>query len=60
VQDKAVDLYVMERALRTTHTQDGLIEAVIEGYRGGSKRAPGVLQRLEGVRARGRKRVMVG
>lgn len=55
-----MDLHVMERALRTTHTQDGLIESVIEGYRGASKRAQGVLQRLDGVRARGRKRVMVG
>ncbi|KAJ1493934.1 kinase-like domain-containing protein [Baffinella frigidus] len=59
VEDKAVDLYVMERALESTHTQEGLMAMVLVGYRQ-SKRHQGTLLKLADVRMRGRKRVMVG
>ena len=32
-EDKAVDLYVLERALESTHTQQHLMEKVLEGYK---------------------------
>ena len=32
-EDKAVDLYVLERALESTHTQQGLMEKVLVGYK---------------------------
>ena len=60
-EDKAVDLYVLERAFASTHpeAEDGFRE-VLRAYGtsyGGAKR---VLKRLEEVRGRGRKRSMVG
>ena len=60
-EDKAVDLYVLERAFASTHpeAEDGfreLLRAYGTSY-GGAKR---VLKRLEEVRGRGRKRSMVG
>eukprot|EP00286_Rhodomonas_abbreviata_P019049 CAMPEP_0181310352 /NCGR_PEP_ID=MMETSP1101-20121128/12541_1 /TAXON_ID=46948 /ORGANISM="Rhodomonas abbreviata, Strain Caron Lab Isolate" /LENGTH=135 /DNA_ID=CAMNT_0023416977 /DNA_START=219 /DNA_END=626 /DNA_ORIENTATION=+ len=59
-EDKAVDLYVLERALESTHTQQGLMEAVVKGYKQGSKKQDSTLSKLADVRMRGRKRVMVG
>ena len=59
LEDKAVDLYVMERALESTHTQPGLMDLVLTGYRC-SKRGAATVARLADVRLRGRKRVMVG
>ena len=32
-EDKAVDLYVLERALESTHTQENLMDKVLEGYK---------------------------
>ena len=32
-EDKAVDLYVLERALESTHTQQGLMDKVLLGYK---------------------------
>jgi hypothetical protein len=54
-----VDLYVLERALESTHIQEGLMDKVIVGYNE-SKRAASTLAKLADVRMRGRKRVMVG
>lgn len=54
-----MDLYVLERALESTHIQEGLMDKVIVGYNE-SKRAASTLAKLADVRMRGRKRVMVG
>ena len=60
-EDKAVDLYVLERAFGSTHPEaeegfQGVLNAYGEAYKG----AKMVLKRLEDVRMRGRKRSMVG
>ncbi|KAH0551087.1 serine/threonine-protein kinase bud32 [Trichoglossum hirsutum] len=60
-EDRAVDLYVLERAFISTHSKaEGLFQEVLRSY-GESYRGAGVvLKRLEDVRMRGRKRSMVG
>ena len=62
-EDKAVDLYVLERAFTSTHPgfegEAGFGE-VLGVYGGSYKGAKRVLARLEEVRQRGRKRSMVG
>ena len=52
-EDKAVDLYVFERALKCGHSES-YIAAFYEGYR--AQGTESVLTRLESVRLRGRKR----
>ncbi|KIW63126.1 hypothetical protein PV04_10001 [Phialophora macrospora] len=64
-EDRAVDLYVLERAFGSTHPrQEGWFDAEVlqgqEGYRGSFKGSKVVLKRLDEVRLRGRKRSMVG
>ena len=64
-EDRAVDLYVLERAFGSTHPrqEDWFDQEVLqcsEGYRGIFKGAKVVLKRLEEVRMRGRKRTMIG
>jgi TP53 regulating kinase-like protein len=61
-EDKAVDLYVLERAFGSTHPESGTLFArVLEAYGAGLGRQwAGVLKKLEEVRLRGRKRSMVG
>lgn len=64
-EDRAVDLYVLERAFGSTHPrQEGWFDAEVlqsrEGYRGSFKGSQVVLKRLQEVRLRGRKRTMVG
>lgn len=60
-EDKAVDLYVLERAFGSTHpeAEDGFQE-VLKAYGDSYKGTKVVLKRLEDVRMRGRKRSMVG
>jgi len=60
-EDKAVDLYVLERAFGSTHpeAEDGFQE-VLNVYGQSYKGASVVLKRLEEVRMRGRKRSMLG
>ncbi|KAJ2160570.1 TP53 regulating kinase [Coemansia sp. RSA 552] len=59
-EDKAVDLYVLERAFVSTHPDsEGLFASVLEAY-ARDDLAHGVLRRLESVRLRGRKRDMTG
>lgn len=60
-EDKAVDLYVLERAFGSTHpeAEEGFQE-VLKVYGGSYKGAKVVLKRLEEVRMRGRKRSMLG
>lgn len=62
-EDRAVDLYVLERAFGSTHPrEEGFFHVVLEGYVEGAmgKWGKGVLKRLEGVRMRGRKKSMLG
>nr|CAI5818986.1 unnamed protein product [Callosobruchus analis] len=61
-EDKAVDLYVLERALLSTHSvAEKLFVNILDGYQANYKQGgKEVLKKLEEVRARGRKRTMVG
>jgi TP53 regulating kinase-like protein len=60
-EDKAVDLYVLERAFAATHpAAEPLFQEVLKAYGEGGKGAKGVLKRLADVRLRGRKRSMLG
>ncbi|TMW62933.1 hypothetical protein Poli38472_005551 [Pythium oligandrum] len=60
-EDKAVDLYVMERAFDSTHINSELLVAeVLRAYKACSRRADSTFQKLAAVRLRGRKRTMVG
>ncbi|RPA86800.1 kinase-like protein [Ascobolus immersus RN42] len=60
-EDKAVDLYVLERAFISTHPKaEGLFDEVLKAYAETSKGARIVLKRLDEVRLRGRKKSMVG
>ncbi|TRM66604.1 kinase-like domain-containing protein [Schizophyllum amplum] len=62
VEDKAVDLYVLERAFASTHPDsEPLFASVLAAYaRQAGKAWKAVEKRLEDVRLRGRKRSMVG
>ncbi len=60
-EDKAVDLYVLERAFGSTHPKaEGLFREVLRAYGESYRGAAVVLKRLEEVRMRGRKRSMIG
>ncbi|KAG6896190.1 hypothetical protein C0992_009763 [Termitomyces sp. T32_za158] len=62
VEDKAVDLYVLERAFSSTHPDsEPLFAAVLAAYsKELGKDWPAINRRLDDVRLRGRKRSMVG
>lgn len=61
-EDKGVDLYVLERALLSTHSeQPYLFEYILQAYREEcGKDDETVVAKFEEVRARGRKRTMIG
>ncbi|TID13006.1 kinase-like protein [Venturia nashicola] len=60
-EDRAVDLYVLERAFGSTHPQAGdLFLEVLKAYSRSFEGASIVLKRLEDVRLRGRKKSMIG
>ena len=60
-EDKAVDLYVLERAFGSTHPEaEDDFQEVLKIYGESYEGAKVVLKRLEEVRMRGRKRSMVG
>ncbi|KAK1750576.1 kinase-like domain-containing protein [Echria macrotheca] len=60
-EDRAVDLYVLERAFASTHPRaERLFSHVLEAYKHSFKKAHSVLIKLEDVRMRGRKRSMLG
>mmetsp|Transcript_9820 Transcript_9820/g.18470 ORF Transcript_9820/g.18470 Transcript_9820/m.18470 type:complete len:240 (+) Transcript_9820:292-1011(+) len=60
-EDKGVDLYVLERAFTSAHSDmEHLFETVLEAYRKTSKNWSSVFNRFSAVRMRGRKRTMVG
>ncbi|XP_058741914.1 nuclear pore complex protein GP210-like [Vicia villosa] len=60
-EDKAVDLYVLERALVSMHSSCGnIIDRILAAYRKSSKQWSSTMNKLADVRQRGRKRTMVG
>lgn len=60
-EDRAVDLYVLERAFGSTHPEaEGGFREVLRAYGESYWGAKVVLRRLEDVRLRGRKRSMLG
>jgi TP53 regulating kinase-like protein len=59
-EDRAVDLYVLERALLTTSVPENKFNITLEAYKKVVPEQDAVLKRLEEVRARGRKREMIG
>ena len=61
-EDKGVDLYVLERALISTHNDyPELFEQIFKAYKNYSKNnIKEIIIKYEDVRARGRKRTMVG
>lgn len=61
-EDKGVDLYVLERALISTHNDlPDLFEKIFDAYKSYSKNnIKEIISKYEDVRARGRKRTMVG
>lgn len=61
IEEKAVDLYVLERAFISTHPgSEALVSRIMESYRFSWGKGTIVLAKLEQVRLRGRKREMVG
>jgi TP53 regulating kinase-like protein len=64
VEDKGVDLYVLERALLSSHPNtEQFFQTVLNSYVTATEnleKAKEVLAKLDEVRLRGRKRVMVG
>ncbi|KAJ3436541.1 o-sialoglycoprotein endopeptidase [Anaeramoeba flamelloides] len=60
-EEKAVDLYVLERAFLSTHPNSKqLFDIVLKSYSENSNNKQKIMTRLEKVRRRGRKRSMVG
>lgn len=59
-EDKGVDLYVLERALLSTHPDtEWFFQGVLDSYTT-TKDSKEVIKKLEEVRLRGRKRLMIG
>jgi len=60
-EERAVDLYVLERAFEATHPgSKALVEEALRAYKGRCKTSDSVFQRLAQVRMRGRKRECFG
>lgn len=62
IEDKAVDLYVLERAISSTHpiSTPRFFDLVLESYRAALKNPRPVLNKFADVQLRGRKREMIG
>ncbi|KAF9909175.1 TP53 regulating kinase [Lobosporangium transversale] len=61
IEDKAVDLYVLERAFTSTHPNtEVMFTQILEAYSQSCKTSKQILKKLEDVRLRGRKRSMLG
>ncbi len=54
VEDKAVDLFLLERGLKSAHYNLDIFSRVLAGYKRSNPEAAAVLARLEEVRKRGR------
>ncbi|KAI8086413.1 kinase-like domain-containing protein [Halteromyces radiatus] len=60
-EDKAVDLYVLERAFSSTHpSTEQLFANILASYIKHYKQSKPIMSKLEEVRLRGRKRTMIG
>ncbi|KAI9669916.1 MAG: serine/threonine-protein kinase bud32 [Alyxoria varia] len=60
-EERAVDLYVLERAFGSTHPKtEALFGEVLKSYSASYKGAKAVLKRLDEVRMRGRKKIAIG
>lgn len=60
-EDRAVDLYVLERAFGSTHPrEEAKFDLMLKAYATTYKDAKRALRRLEDVRMRGRKKSMIG
>lgn len=61
-EDKGVDLYVLERALLSTHSGvSNFFDVILDAYKATNQiNGNEVIAKFEDVRARGRKRTMVG
>merc|ERR1719383_1386987 len=61
-EDKGVDLYVLERALVSTHPNtEALFQTILESYKSSAgSQGPEVIKKFEEIRQRGRKRTMLG
>ena len=60
-EDKGVDLYVLERAILSSHPNtESFFQQVLNIYQHSSSKAASVITKLDEVRLRGRKRTMVG
>lgn len=60
-EDKGVDLYVLERALSSTHAdKPRLFHLIMDAYKASSSQYSATFNRFAEVRQRGRKRSMVG
>lgn len=61
-EDLGVDLYVLERAIKSTHMElEYVFEEILEGYKlFMNESAQAVLRKFEEIRLRGRKRDMIG
>ncbi|KAK6363830.1 serine/threonine-protein kinase bud32 [Orbilia blumenaviensis] len=60
-EDKAVDLYVLERAFLSTHPRaTRLFNIILDSYKQNCLSSAVVLRRLQEVRLRGRKKSMIG
>jgi len=61
IEDKAVDLYVLERAFLSTHpNSESVFTKILSDYEMFSKNAVNVIKRLDEVRMRGRKKIAFG
>ncbi len=56
IEDKAVDLFLMERAFEATHTEihEKALEEIYKGYKESCPEAKHIIERLKSVRKRGR------
>lgn len=59
-EDKGVDLYVLERAIISTHSDSSHLFTLILNFYKKSNSSREILEKFEEIRARGRKRTMVG
>jgi TP53 regulating kinase-like protein len=60
-EDKAVDLYVLERAFLSTHpNSEMLFEQILKSYVNASSKGSQTLSKLATVRMRGRKKLCIG
>ncbi|KAK3085672.1 hypothetical protein FSP39_006944 [Pinctada imbricata] len=60
-EDKGVDLYVLERAILSTHpNSDEFFSEILDSYTQSNPGSADVIAKLDEVRMRGRKRTMVG